>query len=306
VNDLKIVYEDIVDLRSGRKYPEFDFPGPPPTEFNRTELINWRAFLSDRRFNGQQCVIGDARTDEERYIEERSIRHISSVFTFPMTIAHAIYWNNVLGDPGKLDRKDDEGNLVPWRITILGARAEAKLPLRVWLELCAIFPEAAFDIHLVGPEVPESLNEQVRELHDNKLTLTWTTAQYQDIAEYYDVPDLFVAFNSGFGLRSELGLDSWSEALDVVFNKTGFKPLLMTSHSKEDSGRDYAFLARRQDCRFSMHPAENPFMSLRKDAAVNNLRYIINSNHTYAVARGSPPSGVIPGGFWETIQNAMR
>lgn len=43
--------------------------------------------------------------------------------------------------------------VVPWRITVLGARAEARLPLRSWLELCAIFPEAAFDIHLVGPEV---------------------------------------------------------------------------------------------------------------------------------------------------------
>lgn len=34
-----------------------------------------------------------------------SIRVISSVFTFPLTIAHAIYWKSALGDPSKLDRR---------------------------------------------------------------------------------------------------------------------------------------------------------------------------------------------------------
>lgn len=28
--------------------------------------------------------------------------------------------------------------------------------------------------------------------------MQWTTAQYQDIAEYYDIPDLYVAFNRYF------------------------------------------------------------------------------------------------------------
>ena len=28
-------------------------------------------------------------------LEERSIRHVSSVFTFPLTIAHAIFWKKV-------------------------------------------------------------------------------------------------------------------------------------------------------------------------------------------------------------------
>ena len=41
---LREMYEDLVDLRSGRKFPEFDFPGPPPHEWQRAELINWRAF----------------------------------------------------------------------------------------------------------------------------------------------------------------------------------------------------------------------------------------------------------------------
>ncbi len=150
----------MVDLRSGRTFPEFDFPGPRE-EWNRCDITNWIAFLTDRGFRSPLGKLGVARGEAEVAMEERSVRHISSMFTYPLTIAHAIFWCRALGDPARLDRKDDEGNLVPWRITVLGPRAEANLPVRVWLELCAIFPEAAFDLHFVGPEVPEQLHEQV-------------------------------------------------------------------------------------------------------------------------------------------------
>ena len=168
----------MVDLRSGRKFPEFEFPGPRE-EWQRADLLNWRAFLSDRTFKSPLGKIGDARGADEVAIEERSIRHISSVFTYPLTIAHAIYWHSALGDPSKLDRRNSDGHLVPWRIAVLGPRAEATLPVRAWLELCAVFPEAAFDLHLVGPEVPEKMHEQVTEVHDNRLTITWTRGLYQ-------------------------------------------------------------------------------------------------------------------------------
>ena len=55
-----------------------------------------------------------------------------------------------------------------------------------------------------------------------------------------------------------------------------FKTVLFTSHSKDDSARDYSALSLRQDCRFLSHPAVNPFMSLKRDVAVTNLKYIIN------------------------------
>jgi hypothetical protein len=177
----------MVDLRSGRKFPEFEFPGPRE-EWQRAELINWRAFLSDRGFKSPCGAIGDARSPEEMAIEERSIRHISSVFTYPLTIAHAIYWHNALGDPAKLDRRNGDGNLIPWRITVLGPRAEATLPIRAWLELCAIFPEAAFDLHLVGPEIPEKMHQEVAEVHNNRLTITWTRGLYQVRCGRLDAP----------------------------------------------------------------------------------------------------------------------
>lgn len=97
-------------------------------------------------------------------------------------------------------------------------------------------------------------------------TLQWTRAEYQEVNEYFPTPDLFVVFNSGMGYRDG-NENTWNGALNIVFNHSGFKPLLLTSHGKEDSARDYAYLSRRQDCRFLMHPYENPFMSLRNGAA---------------------------------------
>lgn len=64
--------------------------------------------------------------------------------------------------------------VIPWRIGILGPRAEATMPIRSWLELCAIFPEAAFHLHLCGPEVPESLHEKEESVHDDRLRITVT------------------------------------------------------------------------------------------------------------------------------------
>mmetsp|Transcript_43789 Transcript_43789/g.68559 ORF Transcript_43789/g.68559 Transcript_43789/m.68559 type:complete len:95 (+) Transcript_43789:232-516(+) len=81
-----------------------------------------------------------------------------------------------------------------------------------------------------------------------------------------------------------------------MFNQSGFKPCLFTSHNKEDTARDYSYLSRRQDCRFITHPQENPFMALKKEVALNNLHYVINSNHSYALVKGAPPGGLIWGG----------
>lgn len=233
------------------------------------------------------------------------MRHISSLFTFPLTIAHAAYWHNALGDPSKFDAKDEDGNVIRKSIMVLGARQEATLPPRIWLELNAIFPEALFHIHHLGPDVPEQHHEKTMEMNEGKMKITWTRARYQDVQEYVDVPDLYCLFNSGVGYPH--AQDEWTDALDIVFNESGFKPALFSSHNKEDSARDYAYLSRRQDCRYLTHPKENPFMSLKKDVAVNNLSYMINSNQHYAMVRGAPPDGLIWGSnLIEKIRNATR
>ena len=103
-DDLRMIHQDYADLQSGRKFAEFDFPGPPPHDYVRGDLNNWVSFLSDREFkNALGKKIGWTRSEEEKFIEARSMRLISSMFTFPLTIAHAIYWKSALGDPAKVE-----------------------------------------------------------------------------------------------------------------------------------------------------------------------------------------------------------
>jgi hypothetical protein len=51
--------------------------------------------VSDRKFQSQSGRIGNARTTEELLSEEQSMRHISSVFTYPLTVStiamHYVY-----------------------------------------------------------------------------------------------------------------------------------------------------------------------------------------------------------------------
>jgi len=72
VDDLRTIHQDYADLRSGRAFGEFEFPGPPSHDFVRGDLNNWVSFLSDREFkNALSEKIGWARSDEEKFIEAR-------------------------------------------------------------------------------------------------------------------------------------------------------------------------------------------------------------------------------------------
>ena len=144
----------------------------------------------------------------------------------------------------------------------------------MWLELNAIFPEAPFALHFVGPEIADDYDERVLDIPEHKLSMKWSKATYEEVHEHHELPDLFVIFNSGLG-HGTAGKD-WDDALEILFNQSDFKTVLFTSHSKDDSARDYSALSLRQDCRFLSHPAVNPFMSLKRDVAVTNLKYIIN------------------------------
>jgi hypothetical protein len=71
-DDLRMIHQDYADLRSGRSFSEFEFPGPPSHDYIRGDLNNWVSFLSDREFkNALGKKVGWARSDEEKFIEAR-------------------------------------------------------------------------------------------------------------------------------------------------------------------------------------------------------------------------------------------
>lgn len=76
---LKEVNEDEHDLRSGRHLKEFELPGEQPWE-EAISMANWDIFFYTRGF---------ASIDTDR-----SVRHVSKLLTFPITIGSVIHENS--------------------------------------------------------------------------------------------------------------------------------------------------------------------------------------------------------------------
>ena len=68
---LRQVNEDDHDLRSGRFFPEFEYPGPQMEE-QLVNMTNWDTYLYTREY--------------EAINEERSLRQVTRLLTYPMTI----------------------------------------------------------------------------------------------------------------------------------------------------------------------------------------------------------------------------
>ena len=73
---LRQINEDDHDLRSGRVFPEFDYPGPSLEEAV-INMTNWDTYLYTREFNAIN--------------EERSMRQATRLLTYPLTIASVLH-----------------------------------------------------------------------------------------------------------------------------------------------------------------------------------------------------------------------
>ncbi len=73
---LRQINEDDHDLRSGREFPEFEYPGPGLEEA-LVNMTNWDTYLYTREFR----AIND----------DRSLRQATKLLTYPMTIGSIIH-----------------------------------------------------------------------------------------------------------------------------------------------------------------------------------------------------------------------
>ena len=171
------VYEH--DLRSGRAFPEFEFPEEQGRE-RTVNMANWDLFFYTRGFYSMDT--------------EFQLAAVTKMLSYPLTIAAMLsqfspYFLNPKGPitleglkslaalrytlyPGgsssnsALVRRGDTSfaeSLAqsttavslknrPVRLFILGARAEAQLPGYIWKQLQYLFPATHFEIYFVGPE----------------------------------------------------------------------------------------------------------------------------------------------------------
>lgn len=297
--------EDEHDLRSGRALDEFTFPSKQDVE-EAINMASWDGFLYTRQFNAVNS--------------ERSIRHVSKLLTYPMSIASVLHQ----GSPYR-KRLTKEGlrsisalratlhppvsagasteNLIadgqPFRIFILGARAESSLPADVWIQgLPFIFPDITFHVHFIGPEAIVPKGRNVTRTVDGGLTehyhprLTFTTHQElyhtlhksQTFGPFDPYLDVFYLPCPGLGHPMTKG--QWADTMPALLEtKCG---IFITGYSQEDMQRDIKFIAEtcKNEHDLLLRPGENEFASRKWDVSDLDPRDIIRNNWGIFGVRG--------------------
>ncbi|BFZ54129.1 translational activator for mitochondrial COX1 [Savitreella phatthalungensis] len=296
---LRQTNEDEHDLRSGRLLTEFNFPQEQDVE-EAINMSSWDRLLYTRGFDAVNS--------------ERSIRHVSKLMTYPLTVAGVLhqgspYRSRLTGEglrsisalrttlhpPMSAGATTQElaSDGRPFRIFVLGARAEAALPPEVWLQgLNMIFPDVAFHVHLIGPEafVPTSLiPKHKRDVHGGltwayhpRLTFTTHTALYHELhasgtfGHFDPFMDVFFLPCPGLGHPKTQG--QWSPTIpQLLSTKCG---VFATGYSDEDMRRDIAFVAEtcKDEHDMLLRPGPNAFASRKYDISDLDPRDIVQNN----------------------------
>ncbi|KAH6693662.1 MSS51 protein [Plectosphaerella plurivora] len=162
-DQLRQINEDDHDLHSGRSFPEFVMAEDQVPEAV-VNMTNWDTFLYTREF--------------EAVNDERSMRQVTKMLTYPVTIASVLHELSPYGlqkggrvtnegirslsalryslHPPRMgkgnDIKDLRPEAPPVRVFCLGARAESSLPRNVWTQLAYLFPDSRIHLIMIGPE----------------------------------------------------------------------------------------------------------------------------------------------------------
>lgn len=193
---LREANEDEHDVRSGRKFKEFDMPRPLDVE-EAVSLMSWDLFFYTRGFIA---------------MSPRQQRHVTKLLTFPMTIAAVLHSaspyhlrNQRLTPEGQRSMTAIRYSLnkprgytptlaerptLPIRIIVVGARAESSLDAYFWLQMQYLFPQRAFHIYFVGPEVTYQSTARpddklgvptFTQVVNENLSLTTLQCRYEDV-----------------------------------------------------------------------------------------------------------------------------
>ncbi|CAJ0645707.1 13139_t:CDS:2 [Entrophospora sp. SA101] len=286
---LREVNEDDHDLKSGRKLIELDFPETQPVD-EAVNMLNWNTFFYTRGFPSIDS--------------ERSLRHISKVLTFPITIGSILHkyspyiLKNRLTLEGLKSLTALRSTLYSTqvnnsiksikmvnaiRVFIIGARGEAQLPLNVYTQLSYLFPDSIIHIYFIGPESilpkkdqPDSYSKS----YNYKLGFTWNNSSYEDFHDtakpfdpYYDV---FFLFSPGIGQQD--GMDTWETSLrKLLTTKCG---IFITGFDESDLLKDFKAIENNDAFEFDLllEPGENIYKSLRREINPLDVREGIYTN----------------------------
>ncbi|MCJ1308466.1 translational activator for mitochondrial COX1 [Agyrium rufum] len=293
---LRQINEDDHDLRSGRFFPEFDYPAYPQMDEALVNMSSWDTFLYTRNFN----AIND----------ERSMRQATSLLTYPITVGsvlHELSPYNIRKE-GRLTLeglkslsalrytlhpprsgagtsiKNLRPTAPPVRIFVLGARAESSLPRDIWLQLPHIFPRATMHIIFIGPEsmanrdsefplpprTPENpFGAVVEDRLGHSLKISTFVEYYHTLhssgafAPYDPYFDCFMLFHPGLGHPASS--HEWADTIPQLLETKC--PIICTGYTDWDMKRDQDWVKGQcgGEVDILMEGGENRFRSLRWD-----------------------------------------
>jgi hypothetical protein len=292
---LKQINEDDHDLRSGRFFPEFEYPGPQPEEF-LVNMTNWDTYLYTRRF--------------EAINDERSMRQATKLLTYPVTMASVIHDLSPydIRSGGRLTPeglksfsalrytlhppKDGRGTTIkglrltapPVRLFVLGARAESSLPRDVWIQLTHMFPSALISLIFIGPEsmanrdaefpLPERTPSNpfgaiVEDRIDPHMKITTYVDYFHTLHEanlfypYDPYFDCFMLYHPGLGHPASS--HEWEKTIPQLLETK--VPIICTGYTEWDMNRDWKWVMEKcaGEVDLLLEPGENRFRSLRWD-----------------------------------------
>ncbi|ANZ75148.1 BA75_02105T0 [Komagataella pastoris] len=253
------IYEH--DLRSGRQFPEFDFP----QEQHPDKIINltsWDTYFYTREFFSMDT--------------EFQLAAVTKMLSYPMTIASLLhqYSPYLLQPKGPVtleglkslaalrytlypESRSSPLKDRPMRFFILGARAESQLPGHVWKQLSYLFPETSFELHFIGPEclydkdksqyvynprpVVQRYDENLCYVHHTEYFHTLHEAQ--DFFPYDPYLDCFFLFHPG--LASKEANDQWKKSIPGLLDSKC--AIFVTGYHQQDIDNDYEWLLNNYD-----------------------------------------------------------
>lgn len=292
---LRQINEDDHDLRSGRAFPEFDYPGPQMEEA-LVNMTSWDTFMYTRGFNAVS--------------DDRSMRQVTRLLTYPVTIASVLHelspYNIRKGGqmtteglksfsalrytlhPPKAGGSDSIKGIRPQapavRLFILGARAESSLPRDVWVQLSHMFPSARLHLIFIGPESMTNRDDEfplpprtpenpfgavVEDRICSTMKISTIVDYYHTIhktnyfAPYDPYFDCFVLFHPGLGHPASS--HEWTETVPLLLETKA--PIIVTGYTQYDMERDIEWVGKTAKGEFDllMEPSENIFRSQRWD-----------------------------------------
>ncbi|KAF2815852.1 uncharacterized protein BDZ99DRAFT_432657 [Mytilinidion resinicola] len=292
---LRQINEDDHDLYSGRRFNEFEYPGPQMEEA-LVNMTNWDTFLYSREF----AAINN----------DRPLRQATRLLTYPVTVAsvlHELSPYNIrkggrltteglkslsalrytLHPPrtgGGADVKGLRLNPPAVRIFIVGARAESSLPRLVWAQLNYLFPRVKFHIIFIGPESMANRDDEfplpprtpsnpfgaiVEDRISPELKISTFVEYYHTMHKaghfypYDPYFDCFMLFHPGLGHPASS--HEWEETLPLLLETK--VPILATGYTEWDMQRDLKWVEEKMggEVDLLLEPGENKFRSLRWD-----------------------------------------